>query len=196
MKRAPDQYVLTSADEQGIHGFDNRTRDHSSLNLRVPSEIRREREMVHYPVDRNNVFTVAISGARKGRLGIGREAVDFCAVEARVLNRGAARVNRQQSKRLPWPARNLGITNAGNRGFSFALPHRGLSVNDSHTIRNCGTTTPSSRSSKSTSTTAPIFVRARSAIGRLETISSCGCSASSTTILINGASSSKPATLR
>ena len=45
-------------------------------------------------------------------------------------------------------------------------------------------------------TGAPILSRSRSEMGRFESMNSAGCSSSSTTMLMNGASDSKPGTSR
>jgi len=128
MQCPPDQNIFAGAGEERIRRFDNWARDHAGFDLCIPFEVRREREMIHHPIDADDVFAVAIAGARKRRLGIGRNPVDLARGEARIRNRRAAGVNRQQPERLLWPSRDLGKTDSRDRGFSFALPHRKYSA--------------------------------------------------------------------
>src|SRR6202035_2074829 len=60
MERAPHQHILASAGDERVYRLDNRTRDHPGLDLRVPSQVGRERKMIHHPRDSYDVLTVAI----------------------------------------------------------------------------------------------------------------------------------------
>jgi hypothetical protein len=84
--------------------------------------------MIQQPIDADDVFAVAITGAREGRFGIGRNPVDLAGGEARIRNRRAASVNRQQAEWFLRPPRDLGKADSADRNFSFALPHRECSA--------------------------------------------------------------------
>ena len=84
MKCAPHQYILASVSYERVYRFNNRTRDHPRFDLRVPSQVRRERKMIHHPRDADDFLAVAIARPGKRRFRICREPVNLLGTQARV----------------------------------------------------------------------------------------------------------------
>src|SRR5215471_20098136 len=65
MHRAPYEHIVTGTGDERVGRFDYRACDHAGLDLRVPTNIRRQRQMIDQVHHADHVDTVAITGTGK-----------------------------------------------------------------------------------------------------------------------------------